>query len=74
MWCTRYIIHQQSEKKLRNGDTKRKKKKSMLDLLLYVCVSVFPVTVWGPNIPTSIVIPVNFVLVGTFFGPHEENS
>ncbi len=29
---------------------------------------------WGPNVPTSIVMPVNFHIFGTFFGPYEENS
>lgn len=36
-----------------------------------ICVCVvlgFP-TLWGPNVSTSIVIPVNFDPVGTFFGP-----
>ncbi len=36
-----------------------------------VCVLVFPM-LWRPNVPTKIVILVNFVLVGAFFGPHKE--
>ncbi len=39
------------------------------------CVAmVFPI-LQGPNVPTSIVIPVNDVLVGTyFFCPHEKKQ
>jgi len=41
-----------------------------------VCVRVVLVKskLWGPKVPTKIVIPIIFDLVGTFFGPHEEKS
>ncbi len=41
------------------------------NLMVYAYL-VYP-TLWGPNVSTRIEIPVNFDLVGTFFGPHEEN-
>ncbi len=33
---------------------------------VYVCVLVLP-TLWGPNVPTRIVIPVNSNLMGICF-------
>ncbi len=53
-----------------------------LTLLLYyiwwipmvcVCVVVNPM-LWGQNVPTKMAISKILVLVGTFFGPHEETS
>ncbi len=38
-----------------------------------VCVLVLP-TLWGPNVPTSMVIPVNSPYGNIFLGPHDETS
>ncbi len=39
-----------------------------------VCVYLAFPMLWGPNVPTRIVMPVHFDLMGTVFGPHKENS
>lgn len=42
-----------------------------------VCVCVPGISLYYgvfPNVPTRIVIPLNFDLLGTFFVPHEENG
>jgi len=39
-----------------------------------VCVVLVKSMLWGPKVPTKIVIPIIFDHVGTFFGPHEEKE
>ncbi len=39
-----------------------------------LCVYLVFIILWGPNVPTRIVISVNVDLVGTILGPHEETS
>lgn len=53
-----------------------KEQLSVICLFVCVCVCgvcVWGVCVWGVGVPTKMAISKIIVLVGTFFGPHEES-